>query len=45
MVSFCQKVIIFYNSFNLVSGFVDGEGNGKPLQYSCLENPVDWGAW
>ena len=22
-----------------------GEGNGKPLQYSCLENPVDGGAW
>ena len=23
----------------------DGEGNGKPLQYSCLENPMDRGAW
>ena len=22
-----------------------GEGNGKPLQYSCLENPMDGGAW
>ena len=22
-----------------------GEGNGTPLQYSCLENPVDGGAW
>ena len=22
-----------------------GEGNGKPLQYSCLENPRDRGAW
>ena len=22
-----------------------GEGNGNPLQYSCLENPVDRGAW
>ena len=21
------------------------EGNGNPLQYSCLENPVDRGAW
>ena len=21
------------------------EGNGKPLQYSCLENPMDGGAW
>ena len=22
-----------------------GEGNGNPLQYSCLENPVDRGGW
>ena len=22
-----------------------GEGNGNPLQYSCLENPTDGGAW
>ena len=22
-----------------------GEGDGSPLQYSCLENPVDGGAW
>ena len=22
-----------------------GEGNGTPLQYSCLENPMDGGAW
>ena len=22
-----------------------GEGNGNPLQYSCLENPMDKGAW
>ena len=22
-----------------------GEGNGTPLQYSCLENPRDGGAW
>ena len=25
--------------------FSCGEGNGNPLQYSCLENPRDWGAW
>ena len=25
--------------------FEYGEGNGKPLQYSCLENPMDGGAW
>ena len=27
------------------SGISPGEGNGNPLQYSCLENPVDRGAW
>ena len=26
-------------------GRVPGGGNGNPLQYSCLENPVDRGAW
>ena len=24
---------------------ISGEGNGSPLQYSCLENPMDGGAW
>ena len=27
------------------SGTSPGEGNGNPLQYSCLENPMDRGAW
>ena len=27
------------------SGRFPGEGNGIPLQYSCLENPMDVGAW
>ena len=27
------------------SGRVPGEGNGNPLQYSCLENPRDREAW
>ena len=27
------------------SGKFPGEGNGNPLQYSCLENPMDRGAW
>ena len=27
------------------SGTSPGEGNGNPLQYSCLENPMDGGAW
>ena len=26
-------------------GRAPGEGNGHPLQYSCLENPIDRGAW
>ena len=31
----------------LVSGLgrSPGEGNGNPLQYPCLENPMDRGAW
>ena len=33
-------VIFFFFSF-----FNQGEGNGTPLQYSCLENPMDGGAW
>ena len=27
------------------SGRSAGEGNGNPLQYYCLENPMDRGAW
>ena len=33
-----------YNDLNLLRG-TDGEGDGTPLQYSCLENPMDRGAW
>ena len=29
----------------LGSGGLPGEGNGNSLQYSCLENPMDRGAW
>ena len=37
----CNQVILF-----LVERYTeDGEGNGTPLQYSCLENPMDRGAW
>ena len=32
----------FHNWLSLVQN--DGEGNGNPLQYSCLENPMDGGA-
>ena len=31
--------------FRPLLGFIFGEGNGTPLQYSCLENPMDGGAW
>ena len=32
--------LFFHFSFSCI-----GEGNGNPLQYSCLENPMDRGAW
>ena len=28
-----------------IPSYSDGEGNDNPLQYSCLENPMDRGAW
>ena len=28
-----------------VATYFNGEGNGTPLQSSCLENPMDGGAW
>ena len=31
--------------YYVVLGQSSGEGNGTPLQYSCLENPMDRGAW
>ena len=31
--------------FDPGSGRSPGEGNGNPLQYSCLENPMDGGDW
>ena len=33
------------NYLPLATAGVDGEGNGTPLQYSCLENPMEGGAW
>ena len=33
------------NSHQFMVKFCFGEGNGTPLQYSCLENPMDGGAW
>ena len=33
------------NNIYLIVYWRFGEGNGNPLQYSCLENPMDGGAW
>ena len=33
------------NSYLIYPVYLLGEGNGNPLQSSCLENPVDRGAW
>ena len=35
----------FLNSLTYSSSYFVGEGNGTLLQYSCLENPMDGGAW
>ena len=49
-----KQLLIIYHSFSLETYhstflcllmFLHGEGNGTPLQYSCLENPMDGGAW
>ena len=38
-----QKQIPAFNS--ILVAVLLGEGNGTPLQYSCLENPMGGGAW
>ena len=40
----CRMSIIKVNVYG-VPTMCKGEGNGTPLQYSCLENPMDGGAW
>ena len=46
--TYCGKASV-YNVGDLGSipgsGRSPGEGNGNPLQYYCLENPMDKGAW
>ena len=34
--------LLTLNNYKIIK---HGEGNGNPLQYSCLENPMDGGAW
>ena len=39
-----QVILLYFH--NIISSAIHlGEGNGTPLQYSCLENPTDGGAW
>ena len=40
----CSGKASAYNAGDPGSGRSSGEGNGNPLQYTCLENPMDWRA-
>ena len=40
---YSRFLLIIYFIYSSV--YIFGEGNGNPLQYSCLENPMDGGAW
>ena len=49
---YCIYAYILYNTISPCCLFIlyivvciCGEGNGTPLQYSCLENPMEGGAW
>ena len=42
--SYCRILSLFPVLYILVAYFTR-EGNGMPLQYSCLENPMDGGVW
>ena len=44
LVAACRIFLFIFFSLVSTSGMF-GEGNGTPLQYSCLENPMDGGAW
>ena len=44
MATHSTMVLITCNFVRVYGGW-GGEGNGTPLQYSCLENPMDGGAW
>ena len=43
--TFVVLSLCVYRCSCLQSNRVNGEDNGTPLQYSCLENPMDGGAW
>ena len=40
-----QKKVARKEDYYMIKGRSPGEGNGNPLQYPCLENPMDRGAW
>ena len=50
-ICFANKTMLYHvSSFHIFyelthRSLLTGEGNGTPLQYSCLENPMDRGAW
>ena len=39
-----QRRLVGYKDLDMTERLT-GEGNGTPFQYSCLENPMDRGAW
>ena len=39
------KGVYHHSTYLTYMQSISGEGNGTPLQYSCLENPMDGGAW
>ena len=41
----CYTVGPCWASIYNIAVYISGEGNGTPLQYSCLANPMDGGAW
>ena len=42
---FSELFTITHPFWVALKAWLIGEGNGNPLQYSCLENPMDRGAW
>ena len=42
---FEELLIVLEFRFSLSLNLCIREGNGTPLQYSCLDNPMDGGAW
>ena len=41
----CPATLLSATLYFLITRAVHGEGNGSPLQHSCLKNPMDGGTW